>query len=65
MNYRTARNGKQLSILGFGCMRFPMKQGRIDREETEREILYAVENGVNYFDTAYIYPGSEEVLGEI
>ena len=34
-------------------------------EETEREILYAVDNGVNYFDTAYIYNGSEAALGEI
>ena len=34
-------------------------------EETEREILHAIEKGVNYFDTAYIYPGSEEALGTI
>jgi len=34
-------------------------------EETEKEILYAINNGVNYFDTAYIYPGSEAALGEI
>ena len=53
------------SILGFGCMRFPMKAGRIDMAETEREILTAIEGGVNYFDTAYIYPGSEAALGEI
>jgi len=46
-------------------MRFPRKNGRIDMEETEREILCAIENGVNYFDTAYIYPGSEAALGEI
>ena len=65
MNYRTDRYGNQLSILGFGCMRFPMKAGRIDMAETEREILTAVEGGVNYFDTAYIYPGSEAALGEI
>ena len=65
MNYRTDKYGNQLSILGFGCMRFPMKAGRIDMAETEREILTAVEGGVNYFDTAYIYPGSEAALGEI
>ena len=65
MNYRTDRYGNQLSILGFGCMRFPQKLGRIDMEETEREILEAVRGGVNYFDTAYIYPGSEAALGEI
>ncbi len=65
MNYRTDRYGNQLSILGFGCMRFPTKMGRIDMDETEREIVAAVKNGVNYFDTAYIYPGSEAALGEI
>ncbi len=65
MNYRCDKYGNQLSILGFGCMRFPRKQGRIDLEETERELLLAIEQGVNYFDTAYIYPGSEAALGQI
>ena len=65
MNYRRDKYGNKLSILGFGCMRFPMKAGRTDMAETEREILTAVEGGVNYFDTAYIYPGSEAALGEI
>ncbi|MBO4901421.1 MAG: aldo/keto reductase [Lachnospiraceae bacterium] len=53
------------SVLGFGCMRFPRKGNGFDMEETEKEILYAVESGINYFDTAYIYPGSEEALGKI
>ena len=65
MQYRIDRRGQRISVLGFGCMRFPQKMGRIDMEETEREILRAVEGGVNYFDTAYIYPGSESALGEI
>ena len=65
MNYRNDRYGNRISTLGFGCMRFKQKLGRIDMEETEREIMYAIENGVNYFDTAYIYPGSEAALGEI
>ncbi len=65
MNYRNDKYGNPLSILGFGCMRFPQKLGKIDIEETEREILTAIEHGVNYFDTAYIYPGSEAALGEI
>ena len=65
MNYRTDRYSNQLSILGFGCMRFPQKMGRIDMEETEREIMTAYQAGVNYYDTAYIYPGSEAALGEI
>ena len=65
MNYRNDRYGNSLSILGFGCMRFPQKMGRIDMEETEKELLAAIHGGVNYFDTAYIYPGSEAALGEI
>ncbi|MBQ8287440.1 MAG: aldo/keto reductase [Clostridia bacterium] len=65
MNYRTDKYGNRLSILGFGCMRFPRKLGMIDMKETEREIMTAIKNGVNYFDTAYIYPGSEAALGEI
>ena len=65
MNYRTDRYGNQLSILGFGCMRFQQRKGRIDMEEMEKEILLSVENGVNYFDTAYIYPGSEAALGQV
>ncbi|MBQ7337451.1 MAG: aldo/keto reductase [Clostridia bacterium] len=65
MNYREDRYGNRLSILGFGCMRFPQKLGRIDMEETEREIMTAYLGGVNYYDTAYLYPGSEAALGEI
>ena len=65
MNYRADRYGNQLSILGFGCLRFPKNAGLIDIAETEREILAAIDGGVNYFDTAYTYPGSEAALGEI
>ena len=65
MNYRSDKYGNQLSILGFGCMRFPQTMGKINMEETEREIMTAYRSGVNYFDTAYVYPGSEAALGEI
>lgn len=65
MNYRQDKYGNPLSVLGFGCLRFPQKMGRIDMEETEREIKLAIEQGINYFDTAYIYSGSEAALGEI
>ncbi len=65
MNYRQDKYGNPLSVLGFGCLRFPQKKGRIDMEETEREIKLAIEQGINYFDTAYIYSGSEAALGEI
>ena len=65
MNYHTDKYGNQLSILGFGCMRFQRRGGSIDFGEAEKEILLAYQNGVNYFDTAYIYPGSEALIGEI
>lgn len=59
MYYRTnPKNGERLSQLGFGCMRLPG-----DSEEAKRQIVYAIEHGVNYFDTAYVYPGSEAALG--
>ena len=65
MQYRNDRNGNPVSQLGFGCMRFTTRGGSIDYEKAEREILLAIERGVNYFDTAYIYSGSEECLGRV
>jgi predicted aldo/keto reductase-like oxidoreductase len=68
MNVRTnIKNGELLSILGFGCMRFPKKGNNIDEEESEKMILSAIENGVNYFDTAYVYQNgkSEILLGKV
>ena len=65
MQYRKDKYGNSLSALGLGCMRFPRKQGRIDMEKTEKLIRTAIEAGINYFDTAYIYPGSEAAVGEI
>ena len=65
MNYRKDKYGNELSILGFGCMRFQTKFGKIDMEKAERQIMAAIDGGVNYFDTAYIYPGSEAAIGEI
>ncbi len=65
MNYRADKYGNKLSILGFGCMRFTARMGKLDIKKAEQEILTAYNNGVNYFDTAYIYPGSEALLGEI
>ena len=65
MQYRNDRYGNRLSVLGYGCMRFSRKGRNIDLPKTEKEIMAAFEAGVNYYDTAYIYPGSEETLGEI
>ncbi len=65
MKYRKDKNGEEISLLGYGCMRFSHKGRSIDLDKAEREILAAYEAGVNYYDTAYIYPGSEVALGEI
>ena len=65
MKYRKDRYGNEISQLGYGCMRFTRKGSGIDYDKAEHEVLLAIEEGVNYFDTAYIYPGSEECLGRI
>lgn len=65
MQYRiNPKNGQELSALGFGCMRFTRRGAGIDQEKAERELKRALDLGVNYFDTAYIYPGSEVCLGQ-
>lgn len=53
---------KDVSLLGFGCMRFPMKDGEVDFEESKRMVDFAVENGLNYIDTAYPYHGGKSEL---
>jgi predicted aldo/keto reductase-like oxidoreductase len=72
MKYRRmGRTGPKVSVLGFGCMRFPTLSGRpsyygrVDEEETQRMLHAALEKGVDYFDTAYNYHGgrSEAILG--
>jgi predicted aldo/keto reductase-like oxidoreductase len=64
MQYRTfGKTGEKVSVLGYGCMRYPQRAGRIDEKRAERQMIGAIEAGVNYFDTAYVYPGSEAVLG--
>lgn len=66
MLYRKAgKNGDELSILGYGCMRFPRKNGMLDESRIESQVVSAIEQGVNYFDTAYLYPGSEKALGKV
>ena len=65
MQYRLDKYGNELSVLGFGCMRFKKKLGRIELADAERQVMCAFNNGVNYFDTAFIYPGSESAIGEI
>ena len=65
MNYRLDKNGNKISLLGYGCMRFTHKGNGIDLDKAEKEVMKAYELGVNYYDTAYIYTGSEVALGEI
>jgi uncharacterized protein len=66
MQYRKVpKNGDQLSALGFGAMRLPTKRMRIDEERAMKQIRTAIDNGVNYIDTAAPYHGgeSERFLG--
>ena len=65
MQYRKDKYSNDISILGFGCMRFTKKGNSIDIDKAEEEIMAAFKAGVNYYDTAYIYPGSEATIGEI
>ncbi len=65
MKYRKDKYGNDISLLGFGCMRFRQEGGKIVLEEAQQQIMAAYRAGVNYYDTAYIYSGSEEALGQI
>ena len=67
MQYRTVpKNGDKLSVLGFGTMRLPLKGQNIDEERAIKQIRFAIDNGVNYVDSAPPYHGgeSEKVLGK-
>ncbi len=67
MQYRKlVKDGPDVSLLGYGCMRFPAKGSSVDKELAFSQMKLAFDNGVNYFDTAYLYHGgkSEVVLGE-
>ncbi|MBR3227879.1 MAG: aldo/keto reductase [Erysipelotrichaceae bacterium] len=57
MIYRDFKDLK-LSLLGFGCMRLPLNEdGSIDTAEFQKMVDYAIEHGINYFDTAHPYHG--------
>ena len=73
MTYRLNNKGEKVSILGYGCMRLPTvskdgtKDGEkvIDQEMVNRHVDYAIEHGINYFDTspAYCKGKSEQAMG--
>lgn len=76
MQYRKlGKSGIEVSVLGFGCMRLPViekgyehlsiMEKPVNVDEAERLLVYAAENGINYFDSAYVYHGgkSEGILG--
>ncbi len=61
MTYRTLNTGDKVSLLGYGCMRFPMIPGPdgkgdiVDQDVTNQLVDYAIAHGVNYFDTSPVY----------
>lgn len=65
MQYRKDRKGNEISLLGYGCMRFTKKGNSIDIDKAEKEVMTAIKAGVNYLDTAYVYSGNEVAVGEI
>jgi predicted aldo/keto reductase-like oxidoreductase len=72
MQYRTfGKDKRKVSVLGFGCMRLPTDNGKmdgkVDEKESARIIRYGIDHGINYIDTAKIYHGGkcEAILGRI
>ena len=60
MQYRVNRkNGDNLSVLGFGCMRLPNNE-----EQAVRLLRHAIDSGINYLDTSYMYKGNESLVGK-
>ena len=66
MQYRVIqKTGDEISPLGYGAMRLPLKNGKIDRIKAKELIYHAIDNGVNFIDTAFLYGDSESFLGEV
>ena len=70
MTYRKDAHGEPVSIIGYGCMRLPTVDGEkgapYDQEEVNRHVDYALQHGINYFDTAPVYckGQSEGIMGQ-
>ncbi len=54
--------GENIKKLGFGMMRLPKVDGEIDIEQTKKMVDEFINGGFTYFDTAFVYPGSEEAV---
>jgi len=67
MEYRKIKLKAEPSLLGFGCMRFPEKDGNVDEKSVKAMFKKAIDGGVNYFDSAYVYHGgkSEEITARV
>lgn len=70
MEYRVdPRNGNKISLLGFGAMRLKSNNGNIDLDLATQQLKYAIDNGVNFIDTAYLYGNgsgsNERALGQV
>lgn len=65
MQYRKDKKGNEISVLGYGCMRFTKKGNAVDLDKAEQELMTAIRAGVNYLDTAYVYLGNETAVGEL
>ena len=60
MTYRVNRHsGDKVSLLGYGMMRLPQKDRKIDQDMVNQEVDYAIAHGINYFDTAPVYHGGQ------
>ena len=65
MQYRKDKKGNDISLLGFGCMRFEGSGTGEYFQKANDQVMEAIRQGINYFDTAYVYKNNEKVLGRI
>src|SRR5437867_9074117 len=67
MKYRTFGNNEQLSAIGLGCMSMSMAYGVPDDEESIATLNYALELGINFWDTADVYGNgkNEELIAKV
>jgi hypothetical protein len=65
MIYRNyGRSGLKVSRLGYGSMRLPRDEEKINLDEAVKVLRHAYDRGINFFDTAHLYIGSEQMIGE-